>query len=121
MARYYEETALIEFVNLYTPTINGETTMKCVERAIRSAPTADVVPTSELDRVMQEKTTLECIIGTARNLAKTDTVKKMRHELITRVGSYKDKGDTACFGLFYRIITETTEELLSKDEREGEG
>lgn len=43
MARYYEEAALIEFVKRYTPYINGETTMICVERAIREAPTADVV------------------------------------------------------------------------------
>lgn len=49
MARYYEETALIEFVKKYTPTINGETTMKCVARSIREAPTADVVPKSEVD------------------------------------------------------------------------
>ena len=54
----------------------------------------------------------------AKDLAITDTVKKMRHELITRVGSYKDKGDTACFGLFYRIITETTEELLKTPEEQ---
>lgn len=47
MARYYEETALIEFVKERTPTINGETTMECVERAIREAPTANVVPKSE--------------------------------------------------------------------------
>ena len=50
MARYYEETALIEFVKERTPTINGETTMECVERAIREAPTADVVPKSEVER-----------------------------------------------------------------------
>ena len=48
MARYYEETALIEFVKQYTPHINGETTMQCVERAIRNASTADVVPKIEL-------------------------------------------------------------------------
>ena len=44
MARYYEETALIEFVKQYTPSIEGETTLECVERAIRNAPTADFVP-----------------------------------------------------------------------------
>ena len=52
MARYYEENALIEFVKQYTPTINGETTIKCVERAIHNAPTADVVPRSEYDEVL---------------------------------------------------------------------
>ena len=54
MARYYEETALIEFVKQYTPTINGETTMECVERAIREAPTADVAPKTEVDELRAE-------------------------------------------------------------------
>lgn len=54
MARYYEETALIEFVKQYTPHINGENTMQCVERAIRNAPTADVVPKSEVVKVLDE-------------------------------------------------------------------
>lgn len=54
MARYYEETALIEFVKERTPTINGETTMECVERAIRDAPTADVVPKSEVEKIFEE-------------------------------------------------------------------
>ena len=48
MARYYESEALIEFVKQNTPHMNGETTMKCVARAIREAPTADVVPKSEV-------------------------------------------------------------------------
>ena len=55
MARYYEESALIEFVKLYTPTIGGETTMECVERAIRNAPTADVAPKSEVAREIFEE------------------------------------------------------------------
>lgn len=54
MARYYEETALIEFVKERTPTINGETTMECVERSIREAPTADVVPKSEVEKWFRE-------------------------------------------------------------------
>lgn len=52
MARYYEENALIEFVKQYTPTIEGETTLECVERAIRNAPAADVVPKSELEHIL---------------------------------------------------------------------
>ena len=43
MARYYESEALIEFVKQNTPHMNGETTMKCVEFAIKNATTADVV------------------------------------------------------------------------------
>ena len=54
MARYYEETALIEFVKQYTPTIEGETTLECVERAIRNAPTADVVPKKEIANVLYD-------------------------------------------------------------------
>ena len=54
MARYYEETALIEFVKQYTPTIEGETTLECVERAIRYAPTADVVPKKEIANVLSD-------------------------------------------------------------------
>ena len=61
MPRYYEETALIEFVKQYTPTIEGETTLECVERAIRNAPTADVVPKSEVAReIVLEIDTLIC-------------------------------------------------------------
>lgn len=43
MARYYNAETLLEFVKQYTPHINGETTMECVETAILNAPTADVV------------------------------------------------------------------------------
>lgn len=50
MERYYKEETLIEFVKNYSPNINGETTLECVERAIRNAPTADVVPRSEVDK-----------------------------------------------------------------------
>lgn len=40
---YIEKEAALEFVLNNTPHINGETTMKCVERAIKEMPTADVV------------------------------------------------------------------------------
>ena len=43
MARYYNAETLLEFVRQNVPHIDGETTMKCVERAIDNAPTADVV------------------------------------------------------------------------------
>lgn len=35
---------MIEFVKKYTPCINGETTMECVERSIRNAPTIEAKP-----------------------------------------------------------------------------
>ena len=53
MARYYEEKSLIEFVKKYTPHINGETTLQCVDRAIRNAPTADVVPKTEVAKIFE--------------------------------------------------------------------
>ena len=42
MAKYYEAESLLEFVKQNTPTIDGQTTMGCVERAIKEAPTAEV-------------------------------------------------------------------------------
>ena len=35
---------MVEFVRKYTPCINGETTMECVERSIRNAPTIEAKP-----------------------------------------------------------------------------
>lgn len=43
MPEYIEREALIEFIKQNTPNINGETSIKCVERAIRTHPAADVV------------------------------------------------------------------------------
>jgi hypothetical protein len=43
MAEYYNAETLLEFVKQNTPHIDGETTMECVGRAIKEAPTADVV------------------------------------------------------------------------------
>ena len=43
MAKYYNAEELLEFVKQNTPHIDGETTTQCVERAIKNAPTADVV------------------------------------------------------------------------------
>jgi hypothetical protein len=40
---FIEREKALEFVLNNTPHINGETTMKCVERAIKAVPTADVV------------------------------------------------------------------------------
>ncbi len=53
MAKYYEAEALIEFVKNYSPNINGETTLECVERAIRNALPADAVPRSEIEQLQR--------------------------------------------------------------------
>lgn len=48
---YIERGALIEFVKQNTPHIDGDTTMRCVERAMKAAPaTADVV---EIEKVAE--------------------------------------------------------------------
>lgn len=47
------------------------------------------------------------------------TIKEMRHKLITRVRSYRQMDQPPSFGLFYQIITETTEELLKAPEKEN--
>lgn len=61
MPRYYEVEALIEFVKQYSPNINGATTLECVERAIRNAPTSDVVPRSDERYMLKADGTLEMI------------------------------------------------------------
>ena len=43
MSSYIDKDKALKFVLTYTPHINGETTMECVERAIQEIPTADVV------------------------------------------------------------------------------
>lgn len=40
---YIEREAAIDFVKNHTPTIDGETTIQCVERSLENVPTADVV------------------------------------------------------------------------------
>ena len=42
MAEYIEREATIEFIKQNTPHFDGQTTMECVERSIRYAPTSDV-------------------------------------------------------------------------------
>ena len=54
MAEYIDRETLIEFVKKYSANINGETTLKCVEIAIRNAPTEDVVPRSEVEKLEQK-------------------------------------------------------------------
>ena len=40
---YIEREKTIEFVLNNVPHINGETTLNCVERALKESPTADVI------------------------------------------------------------------------------
>lgn len=42
--RFANVETMVEFVKKYTPCINGETTMECVERSIRNAPTIEAKP-----------------------------------------------------------------------------
>lgn len=43
MAEYIDRKKAIEFAKQNTPNLDGETTIKCVERALKNVPTADVV------------------------------------------------------------------------------
>jgi len=66
MARYYNADALLNFVKQNTPHIDGETTMECVERAIKEAPTADIaevkwIPVTE--RLPRGRREYLCICG----------------------------------------------------------
>lgn len=61
MPKYYEAEALIEFVKQYSPRINGATTLECVERAIRNAPTSDVVPRRGTTYMIKADGSLEMI------------------------------------------------------------
>lgn len=55
MSKYYNADTLLEFVKQYTPHIDGETTMQCVETAILNAPTADVVSRNVYEQVKWER------------------------------------------------------------------
>ena len=87
MARYIDADKAIESINRILIEKENEKSSTAYfafekfKELLETAPTADVVPTSELDRVMREKTTLECIVGTARNIARADTVKKMQERI----------------------------------------
>jgi hypothetical protein len=52
---YIERGALIEFVKQNTPHIDGDTTMQCVERAMKAAPAADVVSKGVYEQVQWER------------------------------------------------------------------
>ena len=73
MARYYEAEALIQFVKQYSPHINGETTLECVERAIRNAPTEDVVPRSEVEDLQREYDSLA-----KTDISSTELIRKLK-------------------------------------------
>ena len=60
MARYYEADKLLEYVEFFTPPINGETTMQCVKTAIRYAPTADVAEVKHGKWVQDKYITQKC-------------------------------------------------------------
>ena len=90
MARYYESEALIDFVKQNTPHFNSETTMECVERAIRNAPTADVAPRSEVEALEKEIDRLNHILncyalqyGTVKDQSKT--INKVKTEVASEI------------------------------------
>ena len=102
MARYYEETALIEFIKQYTPTIEGETTLECVEVSIRHAPTADVAPSVEVEHWKEEANRYQKLwcqtyndFGTDEMIieAKAEAVREIFEEIEKVACVYKLDGD----------------------------
>lgn len=74
---------------------------------------------AENDRLMRDKTALECIVETARNQAKADTVRKMQERLTERLNRNSIfKGITMSAGeTVYDVIDQIAKELTEgKDE-----
>lgn len=101
MTRYYESESLIDFVKNNTPHINGETTMQCVVRAIQNAPTADVVPESEIERLKRICNSYALQYGTVRDQqkvideAKREVAREIFEEIETKL---KPVILLSCFG-----------------------
>ena len=77
MAKYYNADTLLEFVKNTIPAINGHTTMQCVERAIKEAPTADVKEVKRGHWIWLEGNLYEC----SECPAKTEVDEKMNEPL----------------------------------------
>ena len=61
------------------------------------------------ERLMREKTALECVVSTARNQAKTDTVKKMQERLKQGCGRVKAEGQSVL------VFTESAFDQIAKE------
>jgi hypothetical protein len=118
MARYIDADVLREKMNslyryhLKKSNYSADGAVADCLNFLDDTPTADVVPTSELDRVMQEKTALECIVGTARNQARADTVKKMQDVV-------KSKMVTNVLGIKFILLYEEELDQIAKEILEG--
>lgn len=106
MARYYESKTLIEFVKKYTPHINGETTMECVERAIREAPTADVVPKREYNAAIIDRNAARLGMIAEHERLKT-TRADVAREILDKVGNILDQW----IQLYYTISVSTFDSI----------
>ena len=72
--------------------------------------------TEENERLMREKTALECIVSTARNQAKTDTVRKMQERLKAQKITHKNFGEL----VYVEDIDQIAKEMLEgNDEKNG--
>lgn len=82
MPRYYESETLIDFIKQNTPHINGETTIACVERAIREAPTADVAPRAEVEK-WKNAMMAECMLSrcTIQNELRAEVAREILQEV----------------------------------------
>lgn len=66
--------------------------------------------TEENERLMREKTALECVVATARNQAKNDTVRQMQDRLIDTLKHYPQR----CGDCFKEKIDQIAKEILEK-------
>ena len=81
MAEFYNAETLLEFVKQNTPNIDGETTMQCVERAIKNAPTAEVVEVVRCE--------------------------KCKHGDVSTISKSKDgQEDVACYCTLKKVVTD---------------
>lgn len=106
MPRYYESESLIDFVKQNTPHINGETTMECVERAIQKAPTAYVVPKSEVERLTVE---LEAMRTAANSYKMHYENAKAEVKALTE-NNITAKYPNCVLGSYYAILTKSLED-----------
>lgn len=71
--------------------------------------------TAENESLMRDKTSLECIVSTARNQAKADTVRKMQEKLKERTHNMYPSIDSYCLSrkaVFVTDIDQIAKEIL---------
>ena len=76
--------------------------------------------TEENERLMREKTALECVVSTARNQAKADTVRKMQERLISEFDRMH-KNNFMTVEVRQWIIDQIAKEMLEAEDEKEKG